>query len=217
LARLLIATSNLGKLREVQAVLCDLSLELLTLRDFPGVPEAIEDGATFEENARRKAIHYARYTGCWTLADDSGLEVDALAGAPGVYSARYAGPQATDADNNAKLMRQIANVPPASRTARFRCAIALAEPSAPAAHPRSANHSMPDPQVLATSAGVLEGVITDQPRGANGFGYDPHFLVPARGLTSAELPPAEKNAISHRGQALRAIRPAIEKRMPPLD
>jgi len=205
LQRLLIATSNLGKLREVQAVLHDLPVELVTLREFPGVPEPVEDGHTFEENARRKALHYARHTGCWTLADDSGLEVDALHGAPGVYSARYAGPSATDAENNAKLIKALAGVPAAGRTARFRCAIALAPPEAPRAGSRAAG-----PVVVATACGDLEGVIIDEPRGSNGFGYDPHFLIPARGLTSAELPPDEKNAISHRGQALQAILPAIE-------
>jgi XTP/dITP diphosphohydrolase len=229
MCRLLIATSNFGKLREVQFVLRDLPLTFLTLRDFPNVPEAVEDGETFEENAKRKASHYAGHTGCWTLADDSGLEVDALSGAPGVYSARYAGPNAKDADNNSKLISQLATVPASKRTARFRCVIALAKPiEAAPCHDQKAHPSplakgglrearvgdlQAAAEIVAIAHGSFEGVIIDQPRGANGFGYDPHFLVPSLGLTSAELPPEEKNAISHRGQALRAIRPAIDRAM----
>lgn len=226
--QLLIATSNPGKLREVQAVLADLPLTLLTLREFSAVPEAVEDGETFEENACRKALHYARHTRHWTLADDSGLEVDARGGAPGVYSARYAGPQATDADNNARLIRELAQVPAEKRTARFHCVMALARPSnlglaGDAQHPPSraveggVSASSPphelrqDPSIMAIAHGTFEGVIIDHPRGSNGFGYDPHFLIPELGLTSAELPPERKNVLSHRGQALRVIRPSIER------
>jgi len=197
--RLLLATSNPGKLREVLAILAGLPLDLATLADFPRLPPAVEDADTFDKNARRKALHYARLTGLWTLADDSGLEVDALGGDPGVYSARYAGEGSSDASNNAKLVAQLANVLPARRTARFRCAIALADST----------------QVLATSAGVFEGSILDEPRGENGFGYDPLFFVPSLGMTSAEMPPELKNSVSHRAQALRAIRPQLERLMKP--
>ena len=193
--RLLIATTNSGKLREVAAILGDLPVELLTPVDFPGVPDAVEDGSTFEENARRKAVHYAQRTGHWALADDSGLEVDALHGDPGVYSARYAGAAAKDFDNNTKLIANLAGIPLEHRTARFRCVVALANPDG----------------ILATASGAFEGLIVDKPRGSNGFGYDPHFLLPDRGVTSAELEPAEKNKLSHRGQALRAILPQIKR------
>ena len=183
-------------------MLAGLTVELTALRDYPGLPEPLEDADTFEGNARLKVLHYARLTGSWTLADDSGLQVDALGGEPGVRSARYAargdeiGPErCDDGVNNAKLIEKLAGVPPAKRTARFRCAIALASPD----------------KVLATASGVVEGVIIDDPRGTNGFGYDPHFFVPELGMTTAEMPPAQKNRISHRGRALRAIRPAIER------
>ncbi len=195
LVRLLIATTNPGKLREVRAMLEGLPVQVVTLDDYPNVPAAIEDQDTFEANARLKALHYARLTDCLTLADDSGLEVDALGGAPGVHSARYAGEACDQAANNAKLVAALSGVVPQRRTARFRCAMALARGD----------------RILATAAGKIEGVIVDEPRGSNGFGYDPHFLVPDCGMTAAEMAPAQKNRISHRGHALQAIRPAIEK------
>ena len=173
----------------------------MTLDDFsraacrPRWPEPVEDAETFEGNAAIKALHYARLSGGWALADDSGLEVDALGLAPGIRSARYAGSARDDAANNSKLMEQLAGVPTERRTARFRCAIALADSE----------------RVVATASGVVEGRIVDQPRGSNGFGYDPHFYVPEQGLTTAEMAPDQKNRISHRGQALRAIRPEIER------
>ena len=192
---LLIATSNRGKLREVRAVLVGLPVRLATLDDHPGIREPVEDADTFEGNAKIKALHYARATGGWTLAEDSGLEVDALGGAPGVYSARYAGPTCDSAANNARLVRELAGVSQDKRSARFRCVAALANPS----------------EVVATASGFIEGVIIDKPRGANGFGYDPHFLVPEYGMTTGEMSPEQKNRISHRGTALRAIRPAIDR------
>jgi XTP/dITP diphosphohydrolase len=192
---LLIATSNRGKLREVQAVLESMPVRLKTTKDFPGIPEPIEDGVTFEENARKKALHYAGLTKCLTLADDSGLEVDALGGAPGVYSARYAGVRGDDAANNARLIAALSGVPAERRTARFRCVVALAIPD----------------KVLAVASGAMEGLIVDDPRGHNGFGYDPHFFISEFGMTSAQLPPEQKNRISHRGRALAAIRCAIER------
>ena len=192
---ILIATKNAGKLREVREILEELSVRLVSLGDCAGLPEPVENAPTFQGNAELKALHYARLSGCWALADDSGLEVDAIGGRPGVRSARYAGPTRDDDANNAKLLRALQHVPPSRRTARFRCVVALADTGG----------------VLATASGTLEGVIVDEPRGANGFGYDPHFLVPAVGMTTAEMPPQQKNRISHRGQALRAIRPAVER------
>ncbi|MCK4657893.1 MAG: RdgB/HAM1 family non-canonical purine NTP pyrophosphatase [Phycisphaerae bacterium] len=192
--RLLIATSNPGKLREIRHVFADLDVELADLKEFGKLPQPLEDGLTFEENARKKALHYAGLTGLWTLADDSGLEVDALGGQPGVNSARFAGPAQDAAANNIKLIRCLGEVPPKRRSARFRCVIAIADGQ----------------RVSATAAGVFEGVIIDEPRGQNGFGYDPYFLLPELGQTVAELEPAHKNRISHRGQALQNIRPKLE-------
>ena len=192
---LLIATSNPGKLREVRAILSGLPVEFSTLADHPGLPEAVEDAPTFEGNAERKALHYARLTHLCTLADDSGLEVDALGGEPGIRSARYAGSVRDDAANNARLIKQLVGVSEEDRTARFRCAVALATST----------------EVLATHSGTIEGIVVDDPRGDNGFGYDPHFFVPDHGMTTAEMPPEVKNAISHRARALTSIRPEIER------
>jgi len=191
---ILIATTNEGKLREVQAVLAGLPARFVGLSGFPDVPQPVEDADTFEGNARSKALYYAAKTGVWALADDSGLEVDALGGAPGVYSARYAGEDAGDAANNAKLIEALRGIPSAQRTARFRCVVALARGE----------------EVCAIGRGAIEGVIIDEPRGANGFGYDPHFLVPSLGKTTAELPPEHKNRISHRGRALADLMPQLE-------
>jgi XTP/dITP diphosphohydrolase len=191
--RVLIATSNPGKLREIQAVMADVPVTWCSLGDFPTIPEAVEDGATFAKNAQKKALHYAGHAGGWALADDSGLEVDALGGAPGVISARYSD-AGTDAANNRKLIENLRGVPDDLRTARFVCELALAEPD----------------RVLATARGVIEGRIIDDPRGANGFGYDPHFWVPELHATTAELESAHKNRISHRGQALRAMIPRLQ-------
>lgn len=192
--KLLIATSNPDKLREIRHVFADLDVELITLAEFGDVPEAVEDGLTFEDNAVKKALHYSRLTGEWTLADDSGLEVDALDRRPGVNSARFAGAEQDSAANNAKLIACLRDVPPEKRSARFRCAIAVSD----------------EGRILATASGTIEGVIIDEPRGQHGFGYDPHFLLPELGQTTAELDPAYKNRISHRGQALRNIRPKLE-------
>ncbi len=186
---LLLATRNPGKLREIRALAADLPARWHTLDEFPDVADVEETGTTFAENARLKARHYAAATGLPTLADDSGLAVDVLGGAPGVQSARYAGHPRDDAANNRKLIAALAGVPLARRTARFCCAMALVR----------------DGHVIAETTGEFPGLIQDQPRGHNGFGYDPHFLVPDLGLTLAELTPVEKNARSHRGQALRAM------------
>jgi len=194
-AAVLAATSNPHKLEEIRAVLGPLGIEVCSLDDAGagGLPEPVEDAETFAGNAGIKAVAYARATGRVCLADDSGLEVDALGGAPGVYSARYAGVDGDraerDAANNAKLLRELEGVPEAERTARFVCAICVADP---------------DGMVLATSRGEFPGVIGREPRGSNGFGYDP-LLVLEDGRTSAELSPEEKNARSHRGRALAAL------------
>lgn len=198
-----IATRSRGKLREIQHMTAGSALRWLTLDDaesaatYAGprpLPEPIEDGATFADNAQLKALHYAALTGVHTLADDSGLVVDALGGAPGVHSARYAGQPRDDAANNAKLVAALSGVPPERRTARFICRMAFAEPG----------------RVLLESGGQVEGRIVDAPRGKNGFGYDPYFFIPPLDRTAAELPPHEKSAVSHRGAALREILPRIE-------
>jgi XTP/dITP diphosphohydrolase len=191
---ILLATGNLKKAREMQEILGaeDLGGQVRwrLLSEFSGWPEAVEDGATFMANAELKAGHYARWSGLWTIADDSGLEVDALGGEPGVYSARYAGEPSDDAANNALLIQRLANVPPERRTARFRCAVALSDGR----------------QTLARAEGTVEGRIIDTPLGVNGFGYDPHFWVEQAGMTTAQMSPERKHAISHRGQALRRLR-----------
>lgn len=203
----LLATRNPGKLREVRQLTVHLGWEWRSLGDFPDLPAVVEDGATFAENARRKALHYAAATGLPTLADDSGLEVACLGGAPGVHSARYAGEPRDDAANNRKLVQALAGIPLSRRTARFRCAMAFARPTR--------GDRQAGAELLAEAEGAVEGLIQDEPRGSGGFGYDPHFLLPDRNRTMAELSPDEKNAISHRGRALRAILPRIARILEP--
>ena len=182
---LLVATHNMGKIREYRDLLADLPLALTWL-DQEGVTlEVDETGSTFAENACLKAQQYADLTGLWTWADDSGLEVDALDGEPGVLSARYGGPGLNDRDRYLRLLANLAERPGAPRSARFRCVVAIATPGGP----------------VYTVDGTVEGVIVEEPRGEWGFGYDPVFYVPEYGLTMAELSPAVKNRISHRGQA----------------
>ena len=186
--RVLIATHNQGKKREYEQLLGDVGVELLSLSDV-GIDRAIpEEGDSYQENALAKARGYAALSGMLTLADDSGIEVDALGGAPGVRTARYAGEHASDAERNALLLRSIAGVPEAERTARFRCVIALA---------------WPDGRTEVTE-GTVEGRIAREPRGEHGFGYDPVFFVPEYGRTMAELPEEVKNRISHRARAAAA-------------
>jgi len=197
--RILLATSNTHKLEEVRAVLAPLGFTVVGLDVLPDeFQEPIEDADTFAGNSRIKAVEYARMTGVRCLADDSGLVVDALDGAPGVYSARYAGTGSTrserDEANNAKLLAAIASVPPERRSARFVCAMCLADP---------------DGTICAETEGVFEGVITTRPAGANGFGYDPLLYLPDMGCTSAQLTPESKNARSHRGAATRAMADCI--------
>ena len=197
--RLLLATTNRGKLRELHALLCDLpGLTLLTPEDVGGLPAVVEDGATFEANARKKARELAAAKGVATLADDSGLEVDALGGRPGVYSARYAGAHATDQANNEKLLAELAGLKAlsdAQRAARFRVVIAFCDPSANPAAPFE--H---------TESGVCEGSIRLTPSGSDGFGYDPYFGLRGDTRTMAELPLDEKNRRSHRAQAMQKLR-----------
>lgn len=189
--KIVLATANPGKLRELQAVLAGLDFEIVPQSAF-GVPEAEETGLTFIENALLKARNAAFYTGLPALADDSGLAVDALGGVPGIYSARYAGAGAGDRANIGKLLAELDGVPAERRTARFVCVLALL-------------HHPADPTPLICQ-GSWEGTILTEPRGEGGFGYDPIFFVPGEQRTAAELEPAVKNQISHRGQALVLLR-----------
>ena len=180
----------------------DADLEWLDLSDFSDIAEIKEDGSTFVENARKKALGYAKITGLWTIADDSGLEVDALGGEPGVKSARFSGEKSTNDDgtlidhrNIAKVLELLKGVPKEKRTARFFCCLCLASPE----------------QILIETKGTLEGLITNKEIGKNGFGYDPIFFVPHLNKTVAQLTPEEKNAISHRGNAIRKLKPILEE------
>ena len=194
MTKLMLATTNPGKVREFKALLGQYEafqdVTLLTPKDWPmALPEVEEVGATFAENARLKAVALARATGLAALADDSGLCVDALHGAPGLHSARWAGAGATDTDRNALLLARLAGVPAAERRARYVCVVSLAGPDG----------------IRAEAEGECEGVILDAPSGRNGFGYDPLFLVTDYGRTMAELTDAEKNKVSHRARALAAL------------
>jgi XTP/dITP diphosphohydrolase len=189
--KLLIATRNRGKILEMRAMLgaaFEKNVEVLTLQDFPNVAQPREDGATFSENARTKALHYAKELKVLCVADDSGLAVDALGGKPGVLSARYAGPDATDGKNNALLLDDL-KPHPRPWAAEFVCVAAAALPA----------------RVVAETTGRVAGEIVPEPKGEGGFGYDPVFLVAELGRTMAELATYEKNKISHRGQALRLL------------
>jgi len=193
--RIVLATGNPGKLREMAQVLESLPVEVVSISEIADLPEPDETGTTFAQNAREKAIYYASATQEWCLADDSGLQVDALDGAPGIRSARYssdtvapgADRRTVDRANNAKLLAALQDVPDVERTARFVCCVALAGPDG----------------VLIEASGQFEGVIARTPAGNNGFGYDPLFYVPAEGAAAAELPAEKKNSISHRGRAVR--------------
>jgi len=195
---LLLATRNPHKLREVREILAGTDFVVISIADLSEIPEIIEDGDTFEANADKKARVLARLTGRTAIADDSGIEVDHLDGAPGIYSARFAGVQGPGADaaNNRLLVEKLEGVPMSQRTARYRCVLAIVTPDGAARY----------------SSGSVEGRIVDEPAGDGGFGYDPHFLVEgdAQGRRMAELSPDEKNAISHRGKALRELLPLLE-------
>ncbi len=197
--KILIATSNPGKIAEIRAML-KADVNWLSLSDFPALADIKEDGETFAENARKKAVGYAKQTGLWTIADDSGLVIDALGGAPGVKSARFSGENdknrgLLDHKNMQKVLKLLENVPAEKRTARFVCCLCLAGPD----------------KVLIETQGTLEGLIIEKEIGDNGFGYDPIFLVPHLNKTVAQLDADEKNAISHRGNAIRKLKPLLIK------
>ncbi|WP_321370797.1 XTP/dITP diphosphatase [uncultured Desulfuromusa sp.] len=193
--KLLIATGNQGKLKEIQALLQGSAIEIVGLDQFKDIPEVIEDGATFLENARKKALEMAQFSGLLTLADDSGLAVDALHGEPGVFSARYAGEKSDDRANNSKLLQELDDIVDEKRQASFHCVMALAWPDGR----------------CETYDGQVSGLIMRGERGTGGFGYDPLFMVPEYGKTMAELPSVIKNRISHRGMALRKVIPLLQK------
>ena len=197
--KILVASTNRGKMAELSAML-EADVEWLTLADFDNIEEVAEDGETFEQNARKKALGYARATGYWTIADDSGLVVDALDGKPGIKSARFAaettrgkGRAMIDRENTAKVLKLMKTVADEKRTARFVCNLCLAK----------------EHEVLIQTQGMLEGVISEKETGENGFGYDPIFFVPELIKTIAQLSAEEKNAISHRGKAINALKPLL--------
>ena len=197
--KILVATTNKGKLAEFAAMLSD-EVEWLGLDDFADIPEVVEDGNTFEQNARKKALGYARATGLWTLADDSGLVVDALGGEPGVKSARYSGEvdkskprEVFDWKNMQKVLEKLQGLERQRRSCRFVCSLCLADSE----------------RVLLQTQGIVEGFIADKPSGENGFGYDPVFYLPDYDRTVAQLSSEEKNLISHRGRAIRKLMPEL--------
>jgi XTP/dITP diphosphohydrolase len=196
--RIVLATGNPGKLREIREMLAALDLDIVPQSDL-GVPAAVESGTTFAENAVLKARHAAAHAGLPAIADDSGLCIDILDGRPGIHSARYAGPDATDRENLECLLGEVARAGVPRPAARFHCAMAYVD-------------SADDPEAVVVEA-QWEGNIVDSPRGDNGFGYDPIFHVPTHGCTSAELAPEVKNRISHRAQALRALLEALRPRL----
>jgi len=195
--RVVLASNNKGKVREIGQLLADHHMEVVPQSTFD-IPEVDETGLTFVENAILKARNAAKLSGLPAIADDSGLEVDALKGAPGIYSARYAGPGAKDADNNTKMLRELAGLPEDERTARFQCVMVFMR------------HDQ-DPTPLICQ-GTWEGRILETPQGENGFGYAPLFFVPGEDCSAAELSAEVKNAQSHRGQALRALLLAVSEK-----
>ncbi|MBZ4646327.1 MAG: non-canonical purine pyrophosphatase, rdgB/HAM1 family [Clostridia bacterium] len=193
--RMVVATKNKGKIKEITEILQDLGIQVVSQDELNIKIDVVEDGTTFEENAVKKASEIMNISKEITLADDSGLEVDYLNGAPGIYSARYAGPNATDYDNNNKLLKALEGVPFEKRTARFVCTIAAV---------------FPDGRKI-VARGECEGIINFQPAGQNGFGYDPLFYIPEYGMTMAEIDPQLKNKISHRAKALNMLKEELKK------
>jgi len=198
---ILVATTNRGKISELRQMLA-MDSQLVSLDEVGPYPEVVEDGATFAENAHKKACEYAKNSGLWTISDDSGLVIDALGGDPGVHSARYCGETSTDRKeidlkNIQKVLRLMIDIPAEQRGARFVCSLCLASPD----------------QVLIETQGIFEGLISSEEKGETGFGYDPIFWIPTLKKTVAQLPPGQKNAISHRGQALQKFKPLLEKRL----
>ncbi|WP_420908787.1 XTP/dITP diphosphatase [Brevibacillus humidisoli] len=193
--RIVLATRNQGKVREFDKLFARLGWETVSVAAYPDAPEVVEDGDSFEANAIKKATTIANYLGLPAIGDDSGLEVDALKGAPGVYSARYAGERASDEENWRKLLSELKDVSLSKRTARFRCVLAYVEPG----------------QAPIVASGQCEGVIVHEPAGDGGFGYDPVFFLPQRMCTMAQLEPDEKNRISHRAQAMQNLLQKLEE------
>lgn len=193
---ILIATTNAGKLREIVRILHGLPIALKTLANFPDTAVAEETGSSFAENARQKALHYACVTGMLTMAEDSGFEVDALSGEPGIYSARYLREDATYAERFADIYQRVGGRASSDRSARFVCAVAVAHGG----------------DILFETTASVEGLLADTPAGPNGFGYDPIFWYPEYGRTFGEVSDDEKTAVSHRGQAMRAFREYLRRR-----
>lgn len=192
---IVLATRNQHKIKEITTIFQDIPIQFKTVDEFPGTPDVVEDGATLEDNAKKKAYEVSKYTKQIALADDSGLEVEFLDGAPGVISARFAGTNCTFNDNNQKLLKLLKGVPTEHRKACFRTVLALAVPGG----------------AVQLVEGRLNGYITDRSRGEEGFGYDPVFLVPDVGKTLSEMGPTQKNSLSHRFLALQAMRPVLLK------
>lgn len=195
--RLVVASRNAHKIREIKELTAHLDLEVVGVEEVGDLPPVEEDGETFQDNARKKAVETALFLGTWVLADDSGLEVDALGGAPGVHSARFAGEGRGDRANNQLLLAKLGALPLEQRGAQFRCVMALASPHGE----------------VEFAEGVCRGVIGFEPKGSNGFGYDPLFIVPELGRTFAELSPEEKNRISHRSRAMAGMLEILERRL----
>lgn len=195
--QIVLATRNQHKQQELVALLGGLDITIRTLDDFPEAPEVVEDGDTCEANAMKKAVEIARHTGLPAVADDTGLEVDALGGRPGAFAARYAGEHATYDDNCRKLLRELEGIPPGQRTARFITVAAIAFPGGK----------------TMSAKGILEGVIAESVVGSNGFGYDPVFIIPEHGQTLGQLPPDVKNRISHRARAFAQAKTLLQQSM----
>ena len=193
--KIVIASRNTGKIQEIRDMFAGMDIDILSLNDFPGFPDIVEDGNSFYENALKKAKTVARITGETALADDSGLEVEALRGAPGIYSARYAGERADDKRNIQKLLAEMKGIAAGKRKAAFRCVLVICT------HEGSCR----------AFEGRWQGFISEAPVGEGGFGYDPLFYLPERGVTVAQLSPETKNTLSHRAQAFRALKKELEK------
>ncbi len=193
--QVIVATTNAGKFREVVSILSDLRISFLSLTSLQGYTSPVEVGVTYAENAAAKAAAVAQFSGCWALADDSGLEVDALGGQPGVYSSRYVSPTASDLERNHRILELLEGVPHSQRNARFQCVVALAGPDGE----------------LSLAHGSCDGMIAEVPSGDSGFGYDPIFIVPKFAATMASLPPDVKNRVSHRARALENIKPLLQR------
>ncbi len=200
---LVVATKNAGKMKEIREILSGYALKITSLADYPDIPDIVEDGKTFAQNAYKKATVVARYTRKLTMGEDSGLEVKALNGQPGIFSARFSGKQATDKKNNLKLLRELRGVPWEQRDARYQCFIALADGS----------HKV-SPQTCQILSGNCRGKIAFRSQGKNGFGYDPLFFVPEYNTTFGVLDPAIKDKISHRAKALKKVKTFLQEYSP---